>query len=192
MSAGVRPPSWLMAWNIVSLNLAWFICVWAAAQGRPWLGVIAVAVLVAIHVGLVPARRRELLLIASMGCFGYVADSIPTLLGVYAFPEASQLGGPSPLWMVALWCNFATAPSVALYWMAGRPALSALLGAIGGPMAYFAGMQFGGMVAPLGTGPLLATVAIEWAIAMPLVMWAAVQIGRWTRQPAPAEAAAWG
>jgi len=192
VSTGVRPPTWLMVWNIGSLNLAWFGCVIAAARGMPWLGVACVAVLVAVHVALVPARRRELTLIASMAAFGYAADSIPTLLGIYAFPESAQLGGPSPLWMVALWCNFATAPSVALYWLAKRPALSAVLGALGGPLAYFGGMQFGGMHAPLGTGSLLIAVAIEWAIAMPLIMWAAVRLGRWTGQPAPAEATAWG
>lgn len=192
MTAAVRPPTWLMVWNILSLNLAWFACVIAAARGMPELGVASVAVLVAIHVALVPARRRELALIAAMAAFGYVADSIPTLLGLYAFPESAQLGGPSPLWMVALWCNFATAPSVALYWMANRPALSAVLGALGGPLAYFGGMQFGGMLAPLGTVPMLAAVAVEWAVAMPLIMWAAVRLGRWTGQPAPAEAVAWG
>ncbi|MDX1609781.1 MAG: DUF2878 domain-containing protein [Halofilum sp. (in: g-proteobacteria)] len=191
MSVGVRPPAGLMAWNLVSLNVGWFACVLAAANGRPALGLPVVAVLLAIHLTLMPARRREALLIAALAGFGYVADSIPVLLGLFAFPEAARLGGPSPIWMVALWCNFATAPSVALYWLAGRPLLAAALGAVGGPLAYFGGLQLGAMLVPAGTGAMLAAVAVEWAIATPLVMWAAVRLGRVSGQPAPMEALAW-
>ncbi len=47
------------------------------------------------------------------------------------------------------------------------------------------------MIAPLGTTTMLAVVALEWAIATPLIMWAAVRLGRATGQPVPAEAAQW-
>ncbi len=191
MSPGSRPPTGLMVWNIVALNVGWFACVLPATWGLPWVGPVCVAVLVAIHLYLMPARRREVAMILLLAVFGYAADSIPTLLGVFEFPEAARLGGPSPVWMVALWCNFATAPSLALYWLANRPLLAAALGALGGPMAYFGGMQLGGMIAPLGTTTMLAVVALEWAIATPLIMWAAVRLGRATGQPVPAEAAQW-
>jgi len=188
---GTRPPTPLLAWNIIALNVGWFACVLPAIGGMPWVGPISVALLIAIHLYLVPARRRELALIGAVGAFGYVADSIATVLGVFAFPDPAQLGGPSPIWMVALWCNFATAPALALYWLAKRPVLAAACGAIGGPMAYFGGMQLGGMMTPAGTGTMLAVVAVEWAIATPLIMWAAVRIGRMTGQPAPVEAPQW-
>lgn len=191
MSPGTRPPTGLMIWNVVALNLGWFACVLPAVWGMPWLGPVCVTVLIAVHLALMPARRREVAMILALAIFGYAADSIPTLLGVFEFPEPARLGGPSPLWMVALWCNFATAPSLALYWLAHRPVLAAALGAVGGPMAYFGGMQLGAMVTPLGTGTMLAVVAVEWAIATPLIMWAAVRLGRMTRQPVPAEAAEW-
>ena len=191
MKSHARPPTSLMIWNIVSLNVGWFACVLSAANGLPWLGPCAVAVLLAIHLYLVPGRRREIVQIVAAGLFGYALDSVLVLTGVFAFPSQTHLGAPSTIWMVALWCNFATAFSVALYWLAKRPLTAALLGAAGGPMAYFGGLKFGALLAPSGTTTLLAMVSLEWAIATPLVMAGAVWIGRLTRQPAPVEAQSW-
>lgn len=180
-----RPATRLLIWNIVSVNLGWFACVLPAAWGQPWIGLPVVAVLVAIHLALSDARRREIGVLIVVGLFGYVADSIGVLLGIFDFPAASQLGGPSPLWMVALWFNFAVCLNVALYWLADRYLLAALFGLFGGPAAYVGGMQFGGMLAPAGLVPLIIFVAIKWALAMPLLLATSARIGTITGQPVP-------
>lgn len=181
-----RPSTGFMVWNIVSVNVGWFACVLSAVAGSPWVGPPVVAALVAIHLVLVDARRREVWTLVVVGAFGYAADSLGALAGVFAFPEAAQVGGPSPIWMVALWFNFGVCLNVALYWLAGRYVLAAVFGAIGAPLAYIGGMQLGGMTAPAGIGALAGFVAVEWAIAMPLLLAATAWLGRRSGQPVPA------
>ena len=176
-------------WNIASINIGWFACVLGAANGYTWLGPVFVAALVAIHLNLIPARRRELATLAAAALFGYAIDSVMVLAGVFDFPVQARVGAPSTVWMVALWVNFAMALNVALHWLQHRYLLAALLGGIGGPVAYFSGTRFGGLLAPAGITVLLGAVAVQWAIATPLVVAGAARIGRWTGQPVPAEAA---
>jgi len=177
-----------MLWSIVSLNLGWFACVLGAANGYTWLGPVFVAVLVTIHLGLTRARRRELATLGAAALFGYTIDSVMVLAGVFDFPAQARVGAPSTVWMVALWVNFAMTLNVALYWLQRKFMLAALLGAIGGPMAYFGGTQFGGLLAPAGVTALIGAVAVQWAIATPLIIAGAARIGRWAGQPVPAEA----
>lgn len=184
-----KPSLPLILWNIGSINIGWFICVLGAANGYNWLGPLFVAVLVAIHLNLIPARRRELATLAAAALFGYTIDSVMVLAGVFDFPAQAGVGAPSTVWMVALWVNFAMALNVALHWLQRKYLLAALLGAVGGPIAYFAGTRFGGLLAPAGITVLIGAVAVQWAIATPLVVAGAARIGRWVGQPVPAEAA---
>lgn len=188
MTAG-RPTLALILWNIASINLGWFAGVLGAANGLTWVGPLIVTVLVAIHLKLIPARRRELTTLAAAALFGYLIDSVMVLAGVFDFPAQARVGAPSTVWMVALWVNFATALNVALHWLQRKYLLAALLGAIGGPTAYFSGTQFGGLLAPAGTSVLIGAVSLQWALATPLVVAGAARIGRWVGQPVPAEAA---
>ena len=64
-----KPTAPLMLWNIGSINLGWFTCVLGAANGYNWLGPAFVAVLVMIHLNLIPARRRELATLAAAAAF---------------------------------------------------------------------------------------------------------------------------
>jgi hypothetical protein len=184
-----KPPLPVVLWNIVSLNLGWYAGVLGAANGHVWLGPLFVAVLVAIHLTLIPARQRELATLAAAAIFGYLLDSIMVLAGVLDFPAQARAGMPSTVWMVALWVNFAMALNVALHWLQRRYLLAAVLGAIGGPTAYFGGIHFGGLVAPAGVPVLVMAIAIQWAVAMPLVLVGAARLGRWLGQPVPAETA---
>ncbi len=183
-----KPRLGLILWNLVSLNIGWWSTVLAAVHGWPWVGPGVIAVLVAIHLSLVPQRKRELATMAAAGVLGYIADSILVLAGVFELPAAAQVGAPSTVWMVALWVNLATAFNLALYWLVKRPLLGVVLGPIGGPTAYIGGWQLGGLVGVSGPWVLATAVAIEWAIATPILLTGAIWIGRVTGQPATAEA----
>jgi len=73
------------------------------------------------------------------GAAGYTADSVLVLTGVLRFPPHAVLGWPSTVWMVALWVLQAAVLGGALSWMQRRFILAAIVGVIGGPLAYLAG-----------------------------------------------------
>ena len=86
----------------------------------------------------------------------------------------------SPLWMVSLWINFATLLNVSLKWLHGRYALAAVLGALGGPAAYYSGARLGAMQNLPGIGSLLV-LSLAWSVAVPIVLWMVEII--WKRSP---------
>jgi hypothetical protein len=105
------------------------------------------------------------------GVVGYVADSVLVLAGVLRFPPHAALGWPSTAWMVALWVLQAAVLGGAMSWMRGRFALAAVVGAVGGPLAYLAGVRMGAAVLGPTHAVALALIAAEWTAAMPLLVW---------------------
>lgn len=141
---------------------SWFAAVLGAARGHLWLGAAAALPVLALHAW----RHRErpdagLALPAIAVTLGALVDGLLGLAGL-----APVGGWPSP-WMLALWAVFGTAFDASLGWLRGRLWLSVLFGAVGGTLAYWAGIRLGA-IAPVAW-PVLAAVALGWAVAMPLL-----------------------
>ena len=138
--------------NFAAFQVCWFSNVLGAAQGLPWLGPIVTATWMAAHLLNLPrhrARREiaiEARLLVAAAALGWLADSTLVLSGLIAFPDVARFGGPSPLWMVALWVCFAATLRHSLSCLQGRWLCGAALGATGGPLAYLGGEALGGDV----------------------------------------------
>lgn len=165
--------------RVIAFQAGWFACVLGAAHGMPVLGPALVGVFALAH--LVAKRsvwEREAALLAASALLGYGADSVLVLTGFLRFPPQASLGGPSALWMVAMWVNLALTLNGPLRWLKGRYVLAAFLGCIGGPLAYEAGARLG--AASLGDPhwTSLGVVGVEWTLAMPALLAAAEATGR--------------
>jgi hypothetical protein len=168
--------------RFVGLQAGWFACVLGAASGRPLLGVAAVATLFAIAMAASRDRAGLLLAVAAAVALGFLVDGSLTLGGILVFPPQAALGWPVPLWMLALWVNFALSLD-AFAWLASRPALAGVVGAAGGAASYLAGARLGAVTLRPDEATALAVVAMLWALAMPLLVcvvpaFAAERLGR--------------
>jgi hypothetical protein len=163
--------------NFVAFYVGWFACVAGAGQGWPYLGAVAVTGVLALHLAMAAAPWRELRVILLVTALGYSADSLQMAAGVLAFPHHDPASWLPPLWLLALWVAFATTLNVSFQWLVGRPVAAALLGAIAGPMSYYAGVRLGAAWFP---NPALSLVAlgIEWAVMMPALLWLAQRLSR--------------
>ena len=159
--------------NVVGFNAGWFACVLSAAGGVPWAGLIGVAALVVLHLWMMPHPRREVALLLLAGLVGAIIDSVQMQLGVFSFPGHGPMAWLCPIWLIALWVNFATTFHVSGRWLRGRYLLAAALGALSGPCSYFAGARMGAM--RMHPNPTIATagIALGWAVAMPVLVHAA-------------------
>ncbi len=156
--------------NFVIFQAAWFITVYSAASGLPIYGPLFTSLWMLFHLKFFTKKyRSEISLLLFAATLGYLLDSLMVLIGAIAFPERTALGGPSPLWMVALWINLAATINFSLKWLHGRLLLAALLGAIAGPAAYYAGSVLGA-IELFGIKSLLA-ISVQWLLAMPLLIW---------------------
>jgi hypothetical protein len=155
--------------NIALFQAGWFACVLGAAHGLPWIGAMAAAAIVAWHALRAARPVRELALIGVAVALGALFETVLLQSGFVRFPHGGLFDGLAPYWMVALWALFATTLNVSLRWLRAHPALGALLGAIGGPVAYYAGARLGA-IELAAAGGSLAAIAIGWALLTPLLL----------------------
>jgi hypothetical protein len=165
-----------LLYNILSLQVGWFACILAASYGLHLLGPLVVLGLLVIHLSTSDNRRREVLLLLTAGLLGTILDSILLSTGAIAFPSEWAGGLVPPLWMTALWMNFAATVNVSMRWLNGRYPLAVLLGAISGPMAYYAGAKLGAV--SLTASWSLIGIGLEWAVAMPVLLLVNHQLSR--------------
>lgn len=153
--------------NLVGFQAGWLACVLGAAHGLPWVGPVVVATLFAVHLAVRPNPLAEVRLGGAAAMLGLAADLLLVSSGAIDFPAHARQGWPLPLWMPALWLNFAMTLGSSLGWLRGRYAAAASLGAVGGPVSYYAGARLGAItVAPGG----LWAIALEWLLATPLLV----------------------
>lgn len=165
-----------VAANILLFQAGWFACVLGAARGFPWQGALAALLIAGFIVLRSRVPRDELALVAAAAAAGFAFDSGLALAGWVAFEGAVPAPLLAPVWMVALWALFATTLNVSLRWLRDRPALGVLFGAVGGPLAYYAGEQLGALqfADPV---PGLVAVGAGWALATPLLFALARRLG---------------
>jgi hypothetical protein len=155
--------------NFILFQIGWFACVLGGANDRPWLGTGIALAIVAWHLGRAPRPRAELILVLASAAVGAVADSVPVAAGWVRYASGTVVPGTAPVWLVAMWMLFATTLNVSLRWLQRYPFAAIVLGAIGGPLAYWGGARLGAMefVAPVAA---TAALAVGWALLTPLLV----------------------
>ena len=163
---------WMRVLNFVGYQAVWFALVVGAARGTPGLAIAAGVAFVILQVatgGEWHTDLRRLILAIALGMF---VDGIPALLGWwhYASPSPAFPSQGAPLWILTLWACFSTTIGRSLQFTQTRPWLGALLGAVGGPLAYLAAARGWQAVQFTGTPVLYLTwLAATWGVAIPLL-----------------------
>jgi hypothetical protein len=140
----------------VIFNVLWMSAV-AGRDDYIWLTAALVVTQIAYSLFVAKIRLR---LILQLLAVGLLLEAIATGLSTIDFT-----GGLFPLWLAFLWVGFAAMAPLSLDWLAEKPAIAALAGAISGPFSYWIGVSFGA-----GTSDsliqLVVTYAIVWALFM--------------------------
>ena len=155
--------------NYVAFQLGWLAAVLGGANQLPWLGTTVAMAVVLVHLHFANQPSRELQLIAVAAAIGALWDSLLVALGWLTYPSGTLIIGTAPHWIIAMWIMFATTLNVSLRWLKQRWVLAAVLGAIAGPLAYYAGHELGG-VQFADPGMALAALGVGWAVIMPLLV----------------------
>lgn len=155
--------------NVAIYQTGWFCCVLGAGWGYPVTGALAASVLAGVHLFLASSRKNEAILMLFACLLGVLVDSIQTALGLFTFTRDPAWPLWLPLWVFVIWAQFATLFHYGLHWLSGRYRLAAILGLVGGPLSYWAGIRMG--AASFGSNPTLtvAALALVWALVMPLL-----------------------
>ncbi|MDE2094486.1 MAG: DUF2878 domain-containing protein [Burkholderiales bacterium] len=165
-----KPTRAIQIANFVVFQAAWFAAVLGAAHGLPLWGTAAVVVAIAWHLAVSARPLQEARLVALACLIGLVVESANAMQGFVAYPSGQPDPLLAPYWMVALWGLLAIALNVTMRWLKRRWWLAAVLGAVAGPASFASGVELGG-ARFIDATPALATMAVTWALLMPLLVW---------------------
>jgi hypothetical protein len=161
-----------LALNVALFQAGWLACVLGAAHGMPWGGIAVAAAVVAWHAARARRPAQELKLVALAVLAGALCDSALAASGWIAFAPEAPAAGLAPWWILAMWALFATTLNVSLAWLRTRLPLAGLLGAVCGPLAYWAGARLGALELRQPAAALGA-LALAWAAILPGLLAAA-------------------
>jgi hypothetical protein len=154
--------------NILIYQGVWFLGVLYGDRG----GLMALSLL-ALHFVLSPRRLADLKIMVVFVAAGLLIDSLLQMIGVLTFFAPSR---PIPFWLMVIWAGLATLPLHGLRWMQGRHLINVFFGALGGPLAYWAGARLGAASFPHSDVFSLVVLAVVWAVFWPLAMHAASRL----------------
>lgn len=182
-SGSAAPGSARLIANLVGFQAGWFACVLGAAAGMPWLGPLVAAPILLWHLRTAARPAAEAGFLALAAILGFALDSALVQAGRLRF-EVGLFGADlAPYWMVTLWVLFASTMNVSLRWLKTRLLVAAALGAVGGPLAYWAGARLGAaqLLEPLWLS--LGAVGLGYATATPLLILAARRLDGFAPEP---------
>lgn len=147
----------------------WFACVVGAARGQSWIGILVVAVLIALHLLRVARPFDEAKLLVSVMLIGGIWDSSLVSAGLLTYPHGTLVEGSAPGWIFAMWMLFAAQFNTTYQWLKTRIGAAAILGATAGPLSFRAGAALGALrfAKPW---PAASALAIGWAVLLPLIV----------------------
>lgn len=147
----------------------WFATVIGAGHGRVWPAAVAAVLFAAWRFGVSTVRALEIRLIVVATAFGLLLDAALVWTGVAEYATAWP-SPQAPFWLTLLWPVFALTIVPLFGHLHRRPWLAALLGAIGGPLAYLGAARGWQVVAfRPPEWQALGMLAIAWAIVLPLL-----------------------
>jgi hypothetical protein len=149
----------------------WVLLVWGAGAGHLWWpSLVLVPVLAAACWRAGPAWWRVAAMIGVGLCCGLAVDASLAKTGLVGYAGDDPAFPVPPAWILALWALFAAVIALPARRMLSHPAAGAVLGGIGGPLAYAGGRALGAIDA--GTAGL-AAVGVFYALATPILVLAA-------------------
>lgn len=172
--------------NFLLFQVGWFACVLGAANGMPWIGPVVVALILAWHVYDANHPIAELRLLLITLFIGGIWDSYMVISGWLVYNQGMFHSLVAPYWILAMWLLFATTLNVSMRWIKGQLILSAVLGGVAGPLAYYAGYRLDAvqMFDPLFSS---LVIGVGWFFIMPLLVLVARQHDGFSKSQ-PAEA----
>lgn len=159
----------LIVGNFLVFQTGWLLCVLAGAGRWHWAGSLLIAAIVALHLWRAKQLKAEFQLIALALLIGMSWDSLLVALGLLQYEHGLLSNHLAPHWIIALWALFACTLNVSLRWLKDRWLVATVFGAIGGPLAYWAGEKLGAVTIPDQSAALL-TLMIGWAVMTPVLV----------------------
>lgn len=161
----------LTLFNFIGFYLGWWACAYLGIKDLSWYAIGVAFAFCSIHLYFTPNRKGELKFILFMASWGFIQDTLCAAAGVFHFPREPLGWIFSPPWLVSMWAMYATSFSTSMRFLVGRYKWAAVLGAVFGPLSYFAGGKLGILVFHPPEYMMIVISSVVWGIATPIQFW---------------------
>jgi hypothetical protein len=160
--------------SLVGYQLVWFAAVIGASHELVWPGVLSMLIYAAAQLMFAGHARADLALMLTAVLMGFMLDGVLARTGWAYYAAAWPDAVLAPAWILALWASFALTFTQSLAYLQTRVWIAALLGLVGGPLAYL-GASRGWHVVTFNQPAwrALLWLGIGWAMATPALAWLA-------------------
>jgi len=162
--------TWKFA-NAIGYQLVWLASIIGAIHGSRYAGPLAAALFACMVLAFGGQRSADLRLIPLVVAIGLLVDSAWIALGWLDYSAPWPSSDFAPAWILGIWLAFSLTLNHSLSFLKRRYALASLLGAMGGPLAYWLAADGFGAVrfdAPVVT--VLIGLGIAWGLMIPMLM----------------------
>jgi hypothetical protein len=159
--------------NLLFFQGVWYVAVLGGETGNQWLGPAGLMLFIISHYYLAETAIADYLLAAMAILIGLIIETAFFRAGLLVYTHSDPANQFAPAWILVLWANFALTMNGCLKWLQKRLLLAAVLGAIGGPLTYFAGIKLGAATAGTSMPIILLVIAVTYALITPLFLEAA-------------------
>ena len=94
-------------------------------------------------------------------------------LGILTFDGGHLVAWLCPPWIILMWAQLGTTLRYCVRFLQGRYLLAAAMGAVAGPLSFYGGAGMGAVTLHPDARWSVASLALAWVVAMPLMMWLA-------------------
>lgn len=158
--------------NFICFQVGWFAAVASAANNTPWIGIMVIVLIIALHLYRSLNAKNELYLILLVGLLGGSLDSLFVFFDWIYYPSGQIHESFTAYWIIAMWMSFATTLNISMAWLKKYKFLSIIFGFIGGPLTYYAGYNLGGIYF-LDFNSAMIALAFGWAAIIPPLLFLA-------------------
>lgn len=160
--------------QIIAYYIAWFACLSLANSNHPYRAALlpfAIGILQMIYYKQCHAGNQSIFkLITILVLLGFIADSGLMHMGLIQFKANAFAPYSSPLWMSALWFDFAIILYITTRQFFHHKWLLSLMSFMGFSLSYYGGIKLGAASFPLGNLSCII-VGLIWAILLPISLY---------------------
>ena len=169
--------------NVLFFKAVWALSLYGVVVNIAWLGCLGLFIFLCWHAYSSKTLGADLLVVACAVSIGVTLDTMYLRSGLISYAGQFPTQDIAPLWIVALWANFALTLNCCLRWLQTRLGLAALLGFVCGPVSYFGGITLGTATVTGNAILLYALIGIAWAVTVPLLLVLAERFAARAQEP---------
>tara|TARA_B110000014_G_C20123980_1_gene597236 strand:+ start:4282 stop:4800 length:519 start_codon:yes stop_codon:yes gene_type:complete len=159
---------YIKIYDFFGFKICWLLCAFCTQWEQPYLGPIATLIFILIHLFIVKFKARDIKIIILAIMCGIIFDSSFSFFNIITYQGGILTNyNLAPLWILSMWGGFSLTMLYTLESIKEKYFISALLGGLGGPLSYSAGVGIGSLSIQSNLSYLL--LAVCWGSIIPIL-----------------------